>query len=105
MRHTDCMIRQWVFSIGLLVLTGCAAVPQPAGNSQDVILEAPEAQVRAAFVRVLTDGGYDVEKGKDDETALQTGYRQEIHSYSYPKDRHQPVQTACVGVKHNARLA
>jgi hypothetical protein len=77
------MIRQWVFPIGLLVLTGCAAAPQPVGNSQDVILEAPEAQVRAAFVRVLTDGGYDVEKGKDDETALQTGYRQEIPNYNW----------------------
>lgn len=83
MRRTDCMIRQWVFSIGLLVLTGCAAAPQPAGNSQDVILEAPEAQVRAAFVHVLTEGGYDVEEGKDDKTTLRTGYREEISNYNW----------------------
>lgn len=85
MRHTACMIRQWVLLIGLLVLTGCAAAPQPqpAGNSQDVILEAPEAQVRAAFVRVLTEGGYDVERGAQDDSAIRTGYREEIGNYNW----------------------
>jgi len=82
MRYTAGMIRQWVLLIGLLVLTGCAAA-QPAGNSQDVILEAPEAQVRAAFVRVLTDGGYDVKRGAQDDSAIQTGYREEISNYNW----------------------
>jgi hypothetical protein len=66
-----------------LLLAGCAADPQPVANSEDVILEAPEAQVRAAFVRVLTEGGYDVEKGKDDDAMLETGYRQEISNYNW----------------------
>ncbi len=87
MRHAACMIRQWVFLIGLLVLTGCAAAPQPpsqpAGNSQDVILEAPEAQVRAAFVRVLTNGGYEVERGAQDDSAIRTDYREEIGNYNW----------------------
>ena len=74
----------WITLTGLLLVTGCAAAPvQPAENTQDVILEAPEAKVRDAFVRVLTEGGYDVEKGKDDETSLQTGYRQEISNYNW----------------------
>jgi hypothetical protein len=83
MRHAACMIRQWALLISLVVATGCAAAPQPAGNSQDVILEAPEAQVRAAFVRVLTDGGYDVKRGAQDDSAIQTGYREEIGSYNW----------------------
>jgi len=82
MRYTAGMIRQWIPLVGLLVLTGCAAA-QPAGNSQDVILEAPEAQVRAAFVRVLTDGGYDVKRGAQDDSAIQTGYREEISNYNW----------------------
>ncbi|MEK7294607.1 MAG: hypothetical protein AAB049_06480 [Nitrospirota bacterium] len=85
MRHTACIIRQWALLIGLLVLAGCAAAPQlqPAGNSQDVILDAPEAQVRAAFVRVLTEGGYDVERGAQDDSAIRTGYREEIGNYNW----------------------
>jgi hypothetical protein len=83
MRHTDCTIQQWMPLIGLLVVTGCTAAPQPAGNSQDVILEAPEAEVRAAFVRVLTEGGYDVKRGAQDGTAIQTGYREEIGNYNW----------------------
>ena len=74
----------WIILLGLLVVAGCTAAPvQPTGNSQDVILEAPEAQVRAAFVRVLTEGGYDVEKGTDNATTLQTGYREEIGVYNW----------------------
>jgi hypothetical protein len=83
MRHTARMIRRWTPLIGLLVLAGCAAAPQPPGNSQDVILEAPEAQVRAAFVRVLTEGGYDVKRGAQDDSAIQTGYREEISNYNW----------------------
>jgi hypothetical protein len=69
---------------GLLVVAGCAAAPQqPPGNSQDILLEAPEAQVRAAFVRVLTEGGYDVVRGADGDEAIRTGYREEISSYNW----------------------
>lgn len=84
MRHATRTRMPWTILAGLLVVAGCAAVPhQPAGNSQDVILEAPEAQVRAAFVRVLTDSGYDVVRGTDDNTAIRTGYREEISSYNW----------------------
>ena len=84
MRHTACMIRQWMLVVGLMALAGCSAAPvQPAGNSEDVILEAPEAQVRAAFVRVLTDGGYDVLRGARDDSAIRTGYREEIGNYNW----------------------
>jgi hypothetical protein len=81
MPHAPFTRSPWTILAGLLVVAGCAAAPQPAGNSQDVILEAPEAQVRAAFVRVLTEGGYDVEK--DDADTLRTGYRQEIPNYNW----------------------
>lgn len=73
----------WTALAGLVLAAGCATVPQPSGNSQDVILEAPEAQVRAAFVRVLTDGGYDVVRGAESEAAIRTGYREEISSYNW----------------------
>jgi hypothetical protein len=41
----------------------------------DVTLPAPVDRVTTAVVRVLTDGGYDVDR-KDDQT-LMTGYREE----------------------------
>ncbi len=84
MRHAIRLLAPWTALAGLLLLAGCAAVPQqPAGNSQDVILEAPAAQVRAAFVRVLTDGGYDVVTGTDEKAAIRTGYREELSSYNW----------------------
>jgi len=84
MQHMSHTYSAWAIVAGLLVLAGCSAAPiQPIGNSQDVILEAPEAQVRAAFVRVLTDGGYDVERGAQDDPAIRTGYREEIGNYNW----------------------
>jgi hypothetical protein len=74
----------WPALAGLLIAAGCATAPQPpSANSQEVILEAPEAQVRAAFVRVLTDGGYDVVRGAESEASIRTGYREEIGSYNW----------------------
>ena len=61
------------------VLTAAACAGQPIPHEPDVIdvtLAAPTEQVRAAVVRVLTDGGYDVEQ--EDDQNLSTGYRQEI---------------------------
>lgn len=83
MPRTACTIRQWVTLAGLLVAAGCATTSTPAGHSEDVILEAPEAQVRAAFVRVLTEGGYDVTQGVQDDSEIRTGYRQEISNYNW----------------------
>ena len=84
MRHTAHTPSRWTVLAGLLVVAGCAAAPQqPAGNSQDVILEAPEAKVREAFIRVLTEGGYEVEQGENGQATLQTGYREEISSYNW----------------------
>jgi len=84
MRHMSHTCSTWMTMAGLLVVTGCSAAPvQPIGNSQDVILEAPEAQVRAAFVRVLTDGGYNVDRGAQDDPAIRTGYREEIGNYNW----------------------
>ncbi|OGX13438.1 MAG: hypothetical protein A3K11_02570 [Nitrospirae bacterium RIFCSPLOWO2_12_FULL_63_8] len=83
MPRTACMIRQWVAVAGLLVAAGCATTAPPAGTSEDVILEAPEAQVRAAFVRVLAEGGYDVTQGAQDDSEIRTGYREEISNYNW----------------------
>jgi hypothetical protein len=68
----------------------CAAGP-PIPHEPDLVdvtLPAPADRVKAALIRVLTDGGYDVEEvEKDDaateskdEYALTTGYREEIRS-------------------------
>ncbi len=84
MRHRSFTHFPSMVLAGLLVMAGCAAAPQqPAGDSQDVILEAPETQVRDAFVRVLTDGGYEVVRGEDDKAAIRTGYREEISIYNW----------------------
>ena len=83
MPRTACTIRQWVTLASLLVAAGCATTSTPAGHSEDVILEAPEAQVRSAFVRVLTEGGYDVTQGVQDDSEIRTGYRQEISNYNW----------------------
>jgi hypothetical protein len=67
-----------------LLAAGCsAATVPPASDSLDVMLDAPEAKVRAAFVRVLTDGGYEVESGADRGSAIRTGFRTEIGNYNW----------------------
>jgi hypothetical protein len=75
---------RWIILTGLLVVAGCGTAPQqPAGNSQDVILEAPEAKVRAAFVHVLTEGGYEVLEDTEGDGTIRTGYRTEISNYNW----------------------
>lgn len=84
MRHARGLQSPCRIMAGLLVLVGCTTAPsQPTANSQDVILETSEGQVRAAFVQVLTDGGYDVVGGTDGNAAIRTGYREEISSYNW----------------------
>lgn len=84
MRHAPRTHSPWTVLAGLMVVAGCTAVSQqPTGNSLDVILEAPEMRVRAAFVQVLTDGGYDLMRGPDGETAIRTGYREEMSTYNW----------------------
>ena len=70
--------------LACLLTAGCsAATVTPASDSLDVMLEAPEAKVRAAFVRVLTDGGYDVGPRAEGDSAIYTGYRTEIGNYTW----------------------
>lgn len=76
-------ISRWTLT-GLLLLTGCSAAPaQPEGNSTDMILEAPAAKVREAFVKVLRERGYDVERGADGDSDIRTGYRREISNHNW----------------------
>ena len=83
MRHATRTLQRWV-ALAVFLAAGCSTTPvPPASDSLDVILEAPEAKVRAAFVRVLMDGGYDVESGTDDDSAIRTGYRTEIGNYNW----------------------
>ena len=84
MRQATRTVRRWTALACLLAAAGCsAATVTPASDSLDVMLEAPEAKVRAAFVRVLTDGGYDVERGADGDSSIRTGYRTEIGNYNW----------------------
>lgn len=82
-RKALCASASWAIATILLIPSGCATAPQSAGNSLDVILEAPEAQVRAAFARVLTEGGYEVVQGAEGDAAIRTGYREEISNYNW----------------------
>ncbi len=83
MRQTTSTASRWA-ALACLLAAGCsAATPPPSSDSLDVMLDAPEAKVRAAFVRVLTDGGYDVESGADGDSAIRTGYRTEIGNYNW----------------------
>ena len=63
----------------LIVATvSCAGPPIPhEPDVIDVTLPAPAEQVRTVLVKVLEDGGYDVD-WQDDQN-LTTGYREEIH--------------------------
>lgn len=84
MRHAARTVPRWMIGVALLASAGCsAATVTPSADSLDVLLEAPEAKVRAAFLRVLTEGGYDVERGTGGEPAIRTGYRQEIPHYNW----------------------
>lgn len=73
----------WTIAAALLTSGGCATVPHSADNSLDVILAAPEPQVRAAFVRVLTESGYKVVQGAEGTAVIRTGYREEIRNYDW----------------------
>ncbi|HEY6084868.1 MAG TPA: hypothetical protein VIU63_05695 [Nitrospira sp.] len=66
-------------SVGLLGTIGCAgpAIPHEP-DVIDVTLAAPADQVRTAVIEVLTEGGYDVDRDRDDEQHLSTGYRTEM---------------------------
>jgi hypothetical protein len=67
-----------------LLLAGCTTTPvQPEGNPADVILEAPAAKVREAFVKVLTEGGYEVVRGAGGDSEIKTGYRREISNHNW----------------------
>lgn len=68
-----------ILSLALLVIwtSACAAPPIPHDPDViDVMLPAPADRVKTAVMRVLIEGGYDVDR-KDDES-LTTGYRNEI---------------------------
>jgi hypothetical protein len=59
------------------VAAACAGPPIPHDpDVVDVTLPAPPEDVRTAVIQVLTDGGYDVEGGNDENVT--TGYREEI---------------------------
>ena len=86
MRHALRTAQHWMILACLLAAAGCStapAAPVPPSDSQDVILEAPEAKVRDAFVRVLTDGGYEVAPRAEGDSGIHTGYRTEIRNYNW----------------------
>lgn len=83
MRQTLSTASQWAV-LACLLTAGCStATPPPSSDSLDMMLDAPEAKVRAAFDRVLTDGGYDIEPVVDGDSAIRTGYRTEIGNYNW----------------------
>ena len=65
--------------LAVLASAACAGPPIPhEPDVVDVTLPAPADQVQTAVVKVLTDGGYEVEK--EDDQHLTTSYREEINS-------------------------
>lgn len=63
------------------LMVSCATTRPPGGrDSVESVLVAPQDQVRAAVIQVLTEAGYEV--GGEDQPVrdLSTGYRQEIDS-------------------------
>ncbi len=66
-----------VLAGAILSAIGCAGQTTPhEPDIIDVTLPAPIDEVRTAVMKVLTDGGYEVER-KDDEN-LTTGFREEM---------------------------
>jgi hypothetical protein len=73
----------WAVTAILLISAGCATAPEPPTHSLSVLLEAPEARVRAAFIHVLTEGGYEVVRGTEGSGAIRTSYRQEVSNHNW----------------------
>ena len=70
---------RFLAGISLLAIAACAGPPIPhEPDVVDVTLSAATDQVRTAVIKVLTDGGYDVEQ--EDDQSLTTGYREEIRT-------------------------
>lgn len=68
--------------LSLVILTiGCSTIPPQQGtDNAEILLAAPESQVRAAVIQVLVEGGYPIQQGNGKGPVVRTGYREEMDS-------------------------
>lgn len=68
--------------LSLVILTvGCSTIPPQQGtDNAEILLAAPESQVRAAVIQVLVGGGYPIQQGDGKGPVVRTGYREEMDS-------------------------
>lgn len=68
--------------LSLVILTiGCSTIPPQQGtDNAEILLAAPENQVRAAVIQVLVEGGYPIQQGNGKGPVVRTGYREEMDS-------------------------
>lgn len=68
--------------LSLVILTiGCSTIPPQQGtDNAEILLAAPESQVRAAVIQVLVEGGYPIQQGDGKGPVVRTGYREEMDS-------------------------
>lgn len=65
--------------LSLVILAiGCSTIPPQQGtDNAEILLAAPESQVRAAVIQVLVEGGYPIQQGDGKGPVVRTGYREE----------------------------
>lgn len=68
--------------LSLVILTiSCSTIPPQQGtDNAEILLAAPENQVRAAVIQVLVEGGYPIQQGDGKGPVVRTGYREEMDS-------------------------
>jgi len=67
-----------VLAVAALMISCATTQTQGGPDSVEAVLVAPQNQVRAAVVQVLTEAGYEVGGEDLPDPVLSTGYRQEI---------------------------
>jgi hypothetical protein len=64
-----------------LILVGCATSRgERPHDAIEAVLAAPQDQVRAALIQVLTEDGYSIQDGRNEGRILSTAYREETRS-------------------------
>ncbi|MBI5411372.1 MAG: hypothetical protein HZA21_05210 [Nitrospirae bacterium] len=68
--------------LSLVILTvGCSTIPPQQGTDHaEILLAAPESQVRAAVIQVLVEGGYPIQQRDGKGPVVRTDYREEMDS-------------------------
>jgi hypothetical protein len=81
MRPSRRALKTIVLPAAALMLLGCASKPvERPPDAIEAVLAAPQDQVRAALIQVLTEDGYSIKDESNEGRIISTGYREETNS-------------------------